>query len=217
MTTYLIVGSGLLAKHLAHYLDTLRIPFLTWSRNSPETTDSSLEHLAKKSDRILLLISDNEIANFVKNHKFLLQKKLIHCSGALTFSFAESAHPLNTFGPDLYEQKVYLNTPFILESGRTPFSELLPGLSNPHYFLTPEKKALYHSLCVMAGNFTTLLWQNVFKLFEEDLKLPHEVLLSYLDTVATNLKLSPKSALTGPIARRDTQTIIRNLDSLAGR
>lgn len=214
MTSYLIIGGGRLAKHIAYYLGLLDIPFEIWSRKK---SVSELAALAESAERILILISDGEIARFVQEHPFLLEKKLIHCSGVLTFPFAESAHPLNTFGPDLYDKETYTQTPFIIEKGRSDFVELLPGLPNPHFVVSPEKKALYHSLCVMSGNFTTLLWQNVFEIFEAELKLPKETLFPFLKTTLKNLKKSAPNALTGPLARGDTQTIIRNLDALHGR
>lgn len=213
MKPYLIIGDGRLAKHFAQYFTYLEIPFLNWSRKSPE----NLERLTQKVDRALLLISDRSIAQFVNDHSFLLEKKLIHCSGLMSFSFAESAHPLNTFGVDLYDRNTYLETPFILERDRSLFADLLPGLTNPHYYIAPEKKPLYHSLCVMSGNFTTLLWQNTFELFQKELRLPKEALTPYLQKIILNLENNPDAALTGPIARGDTQTLIRNLDSLRNR
>ena len=46
---------------------------------------------------------------------------------------AECAHPLMTFGLDLYDLTTYRSIPFILDSGGTPFHELLPGLPNPSF------------------------------------------------------------------------------------
>ncbi|MCB0350498.1 MAG: DUF2520 domain-containing protein [Bdellovibrionales bacterium] len=213
MKPYLIVGDGRLAKHFAHYFSILNIPHLSWSRKSTKPLTDLLPHC----ERVLLLISDKAIAPFVESHPALLEKKLIHCSGLMTFPFAESAHPLNTFGSELYSRECYLNTPFILESGRALFADILPGLHNPHYYMPAEKKPLYHSLCVMAGNFTTLLWQNTFEAFENELHLPKEALLPFLEKIAFNLENSPREALTGPISRGDTQTLIRNLDALHNR
>jgi 2-dehydropantoate 2-reductase len=215
MTSYLIIGNGRLAKHFAHYLRLLDLSVQTWSRAF--NTAEELQTFATHADRILLLISDDQIESFVQSHPFLLKKRLVHASGALTFSFADSAHPLNTFGADLYNLDVYLKTPFIVEAEGSGFSDILPGLKNPHFTLPREKKALYHALCVASGNFTTLLWQNVFESFENDLHLPASALLPYLERVAANLANSSSAALTGPIARGDTKTIVRNLDALRNR
>lgn len=210
---YLIIGNGRAAQHTAHYFTLLNLPHTQWARRNLQ----DLESLVQQSDRILLLISDNEIEKFIQSNSYLLSKKIVHFSGALHLSFAESAHPLNTFGLDLYDLATYKNIPFITEQGRTPFTELLPGLPNPHYELDQEKKALYHSLCVFGGNFSTLLWQNVFALFERELKLPKEVLFPLIEQTVQNLKTSAKDALTGPLARGDHHTISRHLDALSGR
>lgn len=220
MTNYLLIGDGRLATHLKHYFTLLQLDFKTWSRkqhrfDAPQNKKAALENLARHADRVLLLISDREIKNFVEENPYLLQKRLIHCSGSQNFSFAESAHPLSTFGPQLYERELYVRIPFILDREGSNFSDLLPGLPNPHFRLSAEKKALYHSHCVLSGNFTTLLWQNIFENFEEKFQIPKEALYPFLECTARNLQTSSSSALTGPIARGDTETIIRHLDALA--
>jgi predicted short-subunit dehydrogenase-like oxidoreductase (DUF2520 family) len=216
MSSYLIIGSGRLASHFTHYFRLLNLQFKTWSRQTG--TPSELQELAKDSTHILLLIRDDAIEGFVRENPFLTSgpARLVHCSGALNFPFAESAHPLNTFGETLYDLETYLRTPFVLETGRAPLNDILPGLPNPHYSIPSEKKALYHALCVASGNFTTLLWQNAFSSFEKDLQLPREVLAPFLAQVASNL-VTESAPLTGPIARGDRSTIIRNLDALRSR
>lgn len=210
---YLIIGDGRLARHFKHYLSLLQLNVFSWSRKN---TLLELEILFARADRVLLLISDSAIATFIEQHDYLKTKTLIHCSGTLSLETAISAHPLNTFGPDLYDLETYEKTPFVLELGRGDFNSLFPELTNPHYYIAPEKKALYHSLCVMSGNFTSLLWQNIFDLFEKNLHLPRAVLLPYLVQTHLNLLTNSTTALTGPLARNDRQTIIRNLDALTG-
>ena len=214
MTKYLIVGSGRLAKHISCYLTLLKIPYSTWSRKSPIDTRERLAALAEKAQRTLLLISDNEIPHFVKSNDFLKNHFLVHCSGSHSFTFAKSAHPLNTFGPELYDLNTYSQTPFVIDDNGPEFSEILPGLPNPVFKLDPNKKSLYHALCVMSGNFSTLLWQNTFERFATELHLPPEILFQYVKSVTQNLMLAPNDALTGPLKRGDTSTLVRNLDAL---
>lgn len=57
------------------------------------------------------------------------------------------------------------------------------------------------------GNFTTILWQKVFGVFETELKLPSYILLPYLMRTADNLAVDGAGALTGPFVRNDTGTI----------
>lgn len=140
----------------------------------------------------------------------------LHFSGALVTPLAFGAHPLMTFGPDLYSLEKYKSIPFVVEEGTAEFSQLLPGLPNRHVLLKPEQKALYHALCVMGGNFTCLLWQKVFDRFAQDFGFAPDVAFPYMQQQMENLMLDYKSALTGPLARGDQATIEKNLAALAG-
>jgi predicted short-subunit dehydrogenase-like oxidoreductase (DUF2520 family) len=98
------------------------------------------------------------------------------------------------------------------------FPEVFPQLENPHFEIETSKKPLYHSLCVMSGNFTTLLWNKVFESFKEKLDLPPEVLIPYMQKITENLKdhltKNLSTPLSGPLQRKDIKTIQSNLDAL---
>src|SRR6185312_13125404 len=196
---YLIVGSGRTARHFAEYCRLLQQPFLTWSRQQDLT--SELQQKTSLCSHIFLLISDSAIADFVQAHPFLKEKTLLHFSGALEIPGVVSAHPLMTFGPTLYTLSEYQKIPFVLTTSQ-PFSEILPGLPNRSFKIAVEEKAYYHALCVMSGNFTTLLWQKMREGLT-DLGLPSEIANPYLEQVTKNILASPKLALTGPLARHD--------------
>jgi hypothetical protein len=211
---YLIIGNGRVARHFSRYLKLLNVPFQNWSRDN--NTRDELVGLVKNCSRVLLLISDGAIKNFIADNQCLLSAEyLIHFSGCLTLENCFGAHPLMTFGPDLYDQKVYQSIPFILEQGGPDFSALLPGLPNKNFQIPKPMKPLYHALCVIGGNFTCLLWQKFFNELENKFNLPKEIVYPYLDRVIENLKSSSANALTGPLARGDYKTIEANLKSLS--
>ena len=79
-----------------------------------------------------------------------------------------------------------------------------------------EDKARYHAMCVMAGNFSQILWKSVSDRFEQQFELPAESLHPYLKQLVSNFVDHPETALTGPLARNDLQTIERNLNALNG-
>jgi predicted short-subunit dehydrogenase-like oxidoreductase (DUF2520 family) len=225
--SYGIVGDGRLARHFANYFTLLGIPYQSWSRGSSRTSSCAPLQALGSSAIVLVMISDSAIESWIADYKREAEKahlrshplpsqRFVHFSGALNSELAEGVHPLMTFGPDLYELNDYLKIPFVCEEGGTEFKDLFPKLSNPHYTLPKEKKALYHALCVMGGNFTTLLWQKLFADFEGKLGLPHEAAIPYLERITLNLKNNPQSAATGPLARGDQETIRKNLDSLSG-
>ncbi|TAL33488.1 MAG: DUF2520 domain-containing protein [Alphaproteobacteria bacterium] len=138
----------------------------------------------------------------------------IHFSGSLVSKKAWGAHPLMTFGPDLYPLEKYLSIPFVVDEKAPPFSELFPSLHNPNVRLNERQKAKYHALCVMSGNFSCLLWQKLFESLSEEFGISPHTADMYLRQQADNLLANYKTALTGPLARGDQATIAKNLKAL---
>lgn len=210
---YLIVGRGRVAQHFSHYLGLLNIPHRLWHRQDSTT----LTEKAAQTSHVLLLINDDAIEDFYLSQPLLKNKICIHFSGAMQSKNIIGAHPLYSFGSQLYNLETYKNIPFITELGRPQLKELFPQLNNPSAALPPQKKALYHSYCVMSGNFTTLLWQNLLSDFEKDLGLKPALMFPYMTQIFTNLMTQANDALTGPMVRNDKKTIILHLDALMGR
>ena len=208
-----IIGDGRLARHLQHYLTGLGLPTRTWARR---TSSSPAPVALTGCDTALILIRDSEIVPFVETWPPLREKRLVHCSGRLVTPVAEGAHPLMTFGAALYDLEVYRSIPFVLETGRTPFAELLPGLPNPSFAIEASDRAYYHALCVMAGNFSTILWAKLFDEMERRFAIPRSAAHPYLARVTANVMADGAAALTGPLARGDQATISANLDALDG-
>ena len=223
MSNYAIVGGGRLARHFSHYFRLLEISHTCWARDRASSfntfdqadAEQRLRKTLGKADRVLLLVSDNAIGVLLKQYPFLHEKQLIHCSGALSIPGVAGAHPLMTFSDELYELQTYQSVPFILETGLS-FAELFPQLSNPHFAISVEDKAGYHAMCVMAGSFSQLLWKGVSDRLLQQFELPAEILHPYLEQLVCNYRQTPETAMTGPLARNDKQTIECNLDALAG-
>lgn len=140
----------------------------------------------------------------------------IHFSGSLVTRKAYGAHPLMTFGPELYTLEKYLNIPFVVDEKAPPFSELFPGIHNQNVRLSEKQKAKYHALCVMSGNFSCILWQKLFDTLGGEFGFPPHTADMYLRQQTENLLTNYRSALTGPLARGDDATIARNLKALDG-
>jgi len=223
MVNYAIVGGGRLARHFSHYFQLLKIPHTRWVRDRQSSfntfdlpaAEQRLRKTIADADRVLLLVSDSAIGALLKQYPFLHEKQLIHCSGALSIPGVAGAHPLMTFAENLYDLETYQSVPFMLEAGHG-FSTLFPNLPNPSFAINVKDKARYHAMCVMAGNFSQLLWKGVSERFEQQLELPAGTLHPYLTQVTGNFINTPETALTGPLARNDQQTIARNLQALDG-
>ena len=208
-----IVGSGRVARHFRHYFELLDLPVCTWSGREP--SPSPPDALAA-CGTILVLIRDAAIVPFIEAWPALQQKRLVHCSGSLVTPLAEAAHPLMTFGPELYELADYRAIPFVLDAGGAPLAELLPGLPNPSFAIPAADRPRYHALCVMAGNFSTLLWVKLFDELEQRFGVPASAAHPYLARVTANLIVEGEQALTGPLVRGDQGAIDMNLQSLEG-
>ena len=223
MINYAIVGGGRLARHFSEYFRLLEIPHSCWARDpgSPFNTfkipdpQQRLKQTINNADRVLLLVPDKAIAALLKQYQFLQEKQLIHCSGSVSIPGVAGAHPLMTFTDRLYELATYQKVSFILDES-LDFAQLFPDLPNQHFVINVEDKARYHAMCVMAGNFSQLLWKGISDRFEQQFDLPAAILHPYLKQVAENFVQTPESALTGPLTRNDQQTIDRNFDSLDG-
>lgn len=208
---YAIIGNGRMAKHFCQYFKLINIPYQQWHRSKPL---KQLDAIIQQTTHILVLISDSAIDSFIAQHLPLGKHVLIHCSGVLESRYAYTTHPLQTFNQGTYELSVYQQIPFMIEMEGPRFEELLPGLNNPHFKIKREQKPYYHSLCVMANNFTTLLWQKFFTEMKEQFDVSAKELMPFLEQTLLNISKDHNNALSGPIARNDTKTLQQNLNAL---
>lgn len=220
---YAILGDGRLARHMRHYLGLLGLPCSGWGRNPASPFNSHhdndpaarLDRTLESATHVLLLVADDAIADLVRRYPVLRRHRLMHCAGAVSLPGIAGAHPLMTFADGLYTLEQYRRIPFLVESGHR-FDELFPGLPNPHHTVPVERKALYHALCVAAGNFPQILWRSVADRLRGELDIPVEVLEPYLRQNLENWLADPDGGLTGPLARGDAHTVARNLAALNG-
>lgn len=209
--SYLLIGSGRVARHLAHYFHLLDINFASWDRTQDP---HALSRKVSSATHILLAVSDSALEGFYRQHLEGHEKTVVQFSGAHHFEGMISAHPLMTFGPELYELDFYKKIHFTL-TGTTSLDSALPGLSNPSSLISVSDKALYHSYCVLGGNFVTLLVGKMLTGFA-DLTIPPEAGQIYLEKVLANTFSAPTKALTGPLVRKDIETVRANLSALEG-
>jgi predicted short-subunit dehydrogenase-like oxidoreductase (DUF2520 family) len=161
----------------------------------------------------LLAISDRAIEPFVQSHPELGKTVRIHFSGRLANPLAIGAHPLFSFAGTFYERELNERIPFVIDQGCPPLASLIPGLPNPSFFIEPGRRERYHALCVLAGNFTTLLWRKLFFELDAELGMPREQVLPYLESITRGLGGTGLS-LSGPLSRGDRTTLQRNLEAL---
>lgn len=223
-TTYLLIGSGRLARHLDFYFSALfneqpkgpsTYRLTRWSRRPVFESNSKvrLVEAAKEAQIILLAVSDQAIAEFAQR-EFFNGKVLCHFSGALHIPGMIGLHPLMTFGRELYEKDFYPRIPMVT-STEAPIQDIFPFLPNPIYRIEPRQKPLYHALCSMAANFPSAIWCETFRVFERDLQLPPDLLYPLIAQSLQNTLASGREALTGPLVRGDLSTMNAHLEALS--
>lgn len=221
---YLIIGNGRVAQHFKYYLDLLYLDYYQWHyKNSTLNLEQYLIQLGYNNNSIdheliiLLLIKDDAISNFINHHQIIIKKfKTIIFSGSQIFKETITAHPLMTFSDNLYNLDDYTQIPFITTHTTEP-QNLLPGLPNKIYQIPAELLGYYHSLCVISGNFSQILWGKFSKELNETFNLPQDIIKPYIKQIAHNFCLHGLAALTGPLQRQDHKTIQRNLKSLENK
>ncbi len=209
---YLFIGNGRISRHFQHYFKKIKISYSVWSRS--EKDEPLTKEIISDASHILLLISDSAIDPFIEEHPIIKEKIMIHFSGSYQSKFAVATHPLQTFNHSLYSIECYKKVAFILNETGPEFNELFPQLSNKYYRIPKELRAYYHSLCVMANNFSCLLWQKLFSEFEDKFNISREAIFPFMEKSFSNLQENWETALTGPFARRDNQAVLTNLNAL---
>lgn len=224
---HLLVGNGKLSRHFAKYFAELNLPFETWRK--PREFDADFFR-AFRASHVWLLVADRAIESVATRLREGLtefgtgvlasgeEPVFLHASGATVVPGIVGAHPLMTFGEALYDFETYRRVPFVVENrfdGRAA-SEFLGGLPNLAVYLEPEKRALYHSLVSVSGNFPALLWADVFARFENELGLSRNLLAPFLFRTLANVLSAGDDALTGPLVRGDVATVRNHRAALAG-
>ena len=187
---------------------------------------------ARTADIVFLTTPDDRIAQvcteIVREEGFLDGAIVIHCSGALPSSALDSArevkahlgsmHPLQSFASLTEAVENLRGVTWAIEGDKRALDvmeHLVTLLNGQSEVLSVEHKILYHAGAVMASNYLVTLKDMAEQLLKksglsED--MARQGLQSLIQGTLNNLiKLPSQNALTGPIARRDINTIRNHL------
>ena len=211
-----VMGMGRLGRSLVQMLSPHPdFEVVGWRRKEPIPTDI---------DVYWICVSDQSIARVAG--QIPSGSIVLHASGALDVSVlrphrpAGSLHPLQSFpGPEIAIPAPG-DTP-AAASGDPEAVEAAQRISSALGFrafeMTGDRRA-YHAAAVIAGNFATLLLDQASELLVDagvDLSNAPKVLAPLaIASIQQATTSRPLEALTGPVARRDTQTIGTHLDYL---
>lgn len=217
-----LVGNGRMANQMKVYLEQNSLSFSHVFR--AHHSNEQISEAIQQASHVWLSISDQAIESFY--HTFQTNpsegKIWVHFSGAHNSKTIFSVHPLMTFTKtplllrDFEKIHFVVSPPTNWDQGESfTLNNLLPNCNNSWTLLAPEYKAFYHALCVLAGNFPTILWSEVNSQLQS-LSVPKQALFNYLDQCLQNFKTQGTDSLTGPLARNDISTIKENIKSLDG-
>jgi len=214
----LVIGSGRMARHLHFYFNHLSIPLMGWSRSYSEfcsdNTVKHLQNLVERADCIWVAVADRAIENVISLVDYF-SGPIFHVSATHLSKKALDVHFLGSFSHQLFDPNFYQSLAIVTSQLQTKevLRNYYPELKNKIHIISPSDKARYHSACVIGGPGAMTLWWQMNALFQQ-IGLPTDSMLPYLETIFQNWKNIKQAAITGPWTRNDTETIEKNYSAL---
>lgn len=191
---------------------------------------------AGAGELVLLAVSDDaiqEVCNELAEAGAFVDGAVVgHCSGALGSDILHTArdrcgchvasiHPLQTF-PTAQSAIDGLAGVYWFSEGDEPavkvLNDLIAAIGGKPVSISLKQKPLYHAAAVFACNYLTALMDMALAAARGagvESQTAWEALEPLVRNTVTNIgELGPPAALTGPIARGDTETVARHLDAL---
>lgn len=218
MVSYVIFGCGRVGVNMAAYLKHLGHKVSLVSRAQAQDARTECAKLIEKADIIAAAIPDDRLQSWRDEWRVEISVKFaIHFSGAVSIDGVQGFHPLFSFPKTLLSLETMKKIAFACPSGGPSFSDIFPTAPNPHFEIAEKDRARYHALAVLSGNLASYLWNETAKeLAAYSGASSEKILESYLGSIVDRFVENPTASLTGPVARRDRETVNRNLASLNG-
>jgi predicted short-subunit dehydrogenase-like oxidoreductase (DUF2520 family) len=172
------------------------------------------------ADLRILAVSDNAIESIASNLVDAAPTPTVHLSGARSIRLLDplaeagiavgSFHPLQSF-PDAVRGAARLGGAWVAITADEPFAAILDdfaaSLGCIPFRLDDAAKPRYHAAASAVANFTAACL-GVGARILADVGVPFEATQPLVEAVVANcFDQEPRTALTGPIARGDTETV----------
>lgn len=215
---YAIFGPGRVGTNIAAYLAHLGHEATLITRQQSKYDKAHCMRIIADADIIAAALPDSAIGPWhAEWSRDIGSKLMIHFSGSISVEGMHAFHPLYSFPPHVLEPDTLKSIAFACPDDGPAFAEVFAGAPNPHFEISDKDRAHYHALAVLSGNFAAFLWNETAKTFEDRHNVPAEsILAGYFSGVVDRFRESPRSSLTGPIARRDRASAEANLAALKG-
>ncbi len=191
--------------------------------------------ITRSADVVFITTPDGIIGDACKtlaeNDGFKNGAVVLHCSGAhpstilssaeKSGAFIGSMHPLQSFASKDIEGNPFQGITVSVEgtdNAVTIAEKMAVDLGATCLTIPTEAKTLYHAAAVTACNYLVTLFDLAFKLIEKagiSSDQAFKVLKPLIDGTISNIeKVGIPEALTGPIARGDTETVQRHMTAI---
>jgi len=187
------------------------------------------------TDVVMIAAPDDEIAACsaaLAENGFLTADSIVfHCSGALPSAVLRdvqasgaaiaSVHPVRSFANPEKVVAEFAGTYCGVEGDAraiTALNRLFAAVGGRFVPIEPERKILYHAGAVFASNYLVTLLDTAVQTYARA-GIPQDVALKMMallvrETAENVLQLGPEKALTGPIARGDVATVVRQYQTV---
>ena len=236
------IGAGTVGTALAVLLNSKGYRFVGASRrrafaDNPGMVVSNLrilesnQEVADNADLVFITTPDAAIAEVAKEVNWRSGQSVVHCSGADSINVLEPArkygaavggfHPLQTFAGIEEAIENIPGSTFGIEAEEpllTTLKEIAAVLGGHWIKLEAGDKVAYHAAAVFACNYlvtlvkmATDLWQTFSVPNEQAIKAMLPLIRGTLHNIET---IGIPQCLTGPVARGDTGTVNKHLETL---
>ena len=239
------IGAGKVGFTLGRYFTEQQITVSGYYNRHPEAAIDAaeftgtryydtMENLIRDSEVIFITVPDGAIAEVWEQLKQLqIKNKIIcHCSGALSsavFSditnyecYGYSIHPLFAVNSKTESYKELSKALFTIEGDelhRDALADLIRSCGNKVVFLNPENKIKYHCAAVFASNLINGVMETAITELVQCGFTSEEALSALapltINNVAHLSEGTLEEALTGPIERGDTSTVLKHLNNIS--
>jgi predicted short-subunit dehydrogenase-like oxidoreductase (DUF2520 family) len=219
MGSFRVVGPGRAGQSMH-----LALSAAGWSAEPPLRRGDSLQLAAAEVEVLIIATRDADIARVAAMVQPVHTTTIVHLAGALGTNILAphprrvALHPLVSFpDPEIGARRLRAGAWFATtgtEPGLGAARALVHSLGGHTVEVAEDRRSVYHAAACAAANHLVTLLAHVAELGQAA-GVPLEAFLdlsrSSLDNVAD---LGPRTALTGPVARRDWPTILAHLESI---
>jgi len=208
-----VVGPGRAGGSFARALATVG-----WEVLAPLGRTDDLSGAADGVDLLLIATPDAVVASVAAAVDPVPSAVVAHCAGSLGVDVIDhprvaAVHPLAAL-PDAEIGASRLHGAWFALAGDSLVQRVVADLEGRWFPVADDQRAQYHAAAVVASNHLVALLGQVERIVGP-LGVPAEAFVDLVRATVDNVaELGAASALTGPVARGDWDTVARHLDAL---